>query len=225
MNQKEPQRLSQLPNMTQEELQRTQVLNLKDVEEAVKLEKSTSKKPAVIIAVVGMFAILAGTAFPIVKNMTTKEEPKKKIEHKVEKKLLLNPESSLNCTYTSLNNPDGTDTILNIKLTFDSEKLTKVMKTYTINPTIGNPLGPSTVQGYTVGYQPFLAQQIAGYQMTLTPANDGLIVTSAVDYESFNPITLPDLHKSNIATNVEYLAGTEKTAIYNDLAAKGFTCQ
>lgn len=225
MNQREIQNRSSQQQMTPEELQKTQVLNLQDVEEAARYERRTSKKPAIIIAAIGVFAILLGTAFPVVQSLKAKEEPLKRTHHKVEKKELLTNESSLNCIYTALSNPDGTDTILNINLTFDSEKLTKVNKTFTINPTAGNPIGTTTVQAYTEGYQPFLAYPITGYLMTVTPANGGLIVTSAVDYATYDPATLPDLHKSNIATNVEYPAATDKTAIYNDLIMKGFTCQ
>lgn len=224
MNQRGTQDRASLQQLTPEELQKTQVLNLQDVEEAARYEKITSKKPAIIIAAIGVFAILLGTAFPVIQTLTTKEEPRKRT-HKVEKKKLLNTQSSLNCTYTALSNPDGTDTILNINLTFDLDKLTKVSKNYSINPTAGNPLGATTVQGYIAGYQPFLAYPIAGYQMTVTPVNGGLVVTSSVDYATFDPITLPDLHKSNIATNVEYLAGTDKIAINNDLISKGFICQ
>lgn len=223
MNQRDSQRLKQ--QMSQEELLKTQVLNLKDVEEAVRFEKRTSKKPAIVVASFGIFAILLGTSFPVLQSMTAKKDPAENIEHKVEKKKVLNTESDLNCTYTALNNPDGTDTILNIKLTFINEKLTQVAKVYTINPTVGNPLGTNSVQSYINGYQPFLAHTITGYQMSVTPVGEGLMVTSNVDLTTFDPVSLPELHKSNLATNVEYSINTDKTAIYNDLASKNFTCQ
>ena len=43
--------------MTQEELQKTQVLNLKDVEEAARFERITSKKPAIIVATIGLVTV------------------------------------------------------------------------------------------------------------------------------------------------------------------------
>lgn len=225
MNQKNNQVQKQANQMTQEELQRTQVLNLKDVEEAVRIEKSTSKKPAIIVAAIGIFSILFGTAFPTVQSLATKKPVDDNQKAKVEKKRAINPETTLNCTYTKLNNADGTDTILNANFIFNYDKLIKVEKTFTINPTVGNPLGVTTVQAYTTGYQPFLKEQIAGYQMSVTPTGDGLIVKSLVDLTVFNPITLPALHQGNIATNVEYQVNTEKEAIYKDLTAKQFTCQ
>ena len=131
----------------------------------------------------------------------------------------------MNCTYTSLNNPDGTDTVLNIKLTFNNNKLIRTEKIFSINATIGNPLGITSVQTYINAYQPFLQQSIAGYQMTSTPVENGLIITSNVDLKTFNPSTFPELHKSNVATNVDYILNTEKNLVNNDLATKGFTCQ
>lgn len=225
MNQRNNQVQRQASQMTQEELQRTQVLNLKDVEETVRIEKSTSKKPAIVVATIGVLSILFGTAFPVVQTLSTKPKNDTHNNAKVEKKRVINPETTLNCTFTKLNNADGTDTILNANYTFNYDKLIKAEKTFTINPTVGNPLGPTTVQAYITGYQPFLVEQIAGYQMSATPTGNGLIVKSLVDLTVFNPTTLPTLHQGNIATNVEYAVNTEKEAIYKDLTAKGFTCQ
>lgn len=222
MNQRNNQVQKQASQMTQEELQRTQVLNLKDVEEAVRIEKSTSKKPAIIIGMLGIVSILFGTAFPIAQTLMAK--PK---DHsvKIEKKRTINPETTLNCTLTRLNNADGTDTILNVNYTFNYNKLIKAEKTFTINPTVGNPLGPTTVQAYITGYKPFLSEQIAGYQMSSTPTGNGLIVKSLVDLTVFNPATLPTLHQGNIATKVEFAVNTDKETIFKDLTAKEFTCQ
>lgn len=225
MNQRNSQGQKQVSGMTQEELQRTQVLNLKDVEEAVRIEKSTSKKPAIIVAALGVFSILFGTAFPAVQTLATRQVNNDDTKARVEKKRAVNPDTALNCTYTKLNNTDGTDTILNANFTFNYDKLVKVEKTFTINPTVGNPLGPTTIQAYITGYQPFLAEQIAGYQMSAVPTGGGLIVKSLVDLTVFNPATLPALHQGNIATKVEYQVNTEKEVIYKDLTSQGFNCQ
>ena len=52
--------------MTQEELQRTQVLNLQEVEKVAKIEKSTSKKPALFFALLGILSITLGMLLFIV---------------------------------------------------------------------------------------------------------------------------------------------------------------
>ena len=43
-----------------EELTRTQVLNLQELEKAAKYEKKTSKKPAAVLAILGVFSISLG---------------------------------------------------------------------------------------------------------------------------------------------------------------------
>ena len=52
-----------------EELTRTQVLNLQELEKAAKYEKRTSKKPAAVLAVIGVFSISLGLCYPSVNNM------------------------------------------------------------------------------------------------------------------------------------------------------------
>jgi len=225
MNQNNRNQQTQYQQMSQEELQKTQVLNLQDVEETIKFEKLTSKKPAIIVALIGAFSILMGSGIFAFQTLSAKEPTPTKDKTTIEKKEVVSPESYLNCTYTTLNKADGTDTILNVNLTFNYDKLVKIAKTFSINPTVGNPLGPTTVQAYITGYQPFLVQAINGYQMNAVPANDGLVVTSQVDLAIFDPNTLPELHRGNVATSVEYTLNTEKQTIYNDLQGKGFTCQ
>ena len=47
-----PEEIQQVNHISPEELQETQVLNLRDVQEAMKFEKRTSKKPAIILGIV-----------------------------------------------------------------------------------------------------------------------------------------------------------------------------
>ena len=56
--------------MTQEELQRTQVLNLQEVEKVAKFEKRTSKKPALFVAFLGILSITFGTTFGITEMLS-----------------------------------------------------------------------------------------------------------------------------------------------------------
>jgi len=209
--------------MTQEELQKTQVLNLKDVEEVARIEKRTSKKPAIIVAAIGIFSILIGSTIPFTQSLTAKdvEEPKRKVENK---KTLIS-ESYLNCTFTTLNNTDGTDTVLNTKLTFSYNKLTKMTKTFSINPTVGNPKGPQRVKKYITDYQKFLNPATTGYQVSLNQVEKGIVVSTDVDLLTFDPVSLPEINKSHFSTNVDYQVNTEKEFIYNDLVSKGFTCE
>ena len=65
MNQNKNQTIKDVDQMTPEELQRTQVINLKDVEEVVRIEKRTSKKPAIIVAIIGLALVMGGAGTQI----------------------------------------------------------------------------------------------------------------------------------------------------------------
>ena len=62
--------------MSQEELQRTQVLNLKDVQETVKYEKLHSKKPAIIVAIIGIVCLSIGSSFAFIQSMSARKAAK-----------------------------------------------------------------------------------------------------------------------------------------------------
>ena len=47
--------------LSEEELQRTQVLNFDDFKTTTRIEKAGSKKPAIIVAIIGLLSILIGT--------------------------------------------------------------------------------------------------------------------------------------------------------------------
>ena len=110
-----------------EELQKTQVLNLKDVEETVKFEKSISKKPAMIIAIIGAIFLTLGSTLQIAKTM------KKSVEPKVEKREISKEKQTvapviLECQKIQLNNSDGTNITYTINYTFNNYKLTNFTK-------------------------------------------------------------------------------------------------
>lgn len=216
----------QKQQMTQEELQRTQVLNLQEVEKVAKFEKGTSKKPAIIFAFIGILSITFGTTFGITEmlsaNKTLKGKSQKRQVEKTETSK--NDNKSLKCTLTTINNPDGTDTLYNIDFAFEDGKLTGYTKTFTISPTPGNPQGPAGVQNYVVGYQPYMVQ-LPGYTVTVTPSGSNLIAKITVDYKVLDVTTVPEMQKDHFTTMLEYQLNTEKQTIYDEKVSKGFTCE
>ena len=63
----------QKQKMTEEELQRTQVLNFDTFKQVARYEKLSSKKPAMIFALLGVLAILIGGGYPIVQSQMQKK--------------------------------------------------------------------------------------------------------------------------------------------------------
>ena len=208
-----------------EELQRTQVLNLKDVEETVRFEKSISKKPAMIIAIIGAIFLTLGSTLQIAKTM------KKSVEPKVEKRVISKEKQTvapviLECQSIQMNNPDGTNITYTINYTFNNYKLTSFTQKYSIAAIEGNQVGLQTIQQYIVGYQDFM-NPVNGYTISVTPNETQTILTAVVsaDLEKIDMTTFPEMQKNHISTSIDYQKDTAFLTIQSDMSSKGFTCE
>ena len=211
--------------LTKEELQKTQILNLKELEETIVFEKKTSKKPAIFVALLGILSIIAGTSVMTVQHLNSKklELQENKIQKKVVKPQIL--KTKLDCQLTAANNPDGTDTDFIINYQFEDDKLVNFTKTFTIVQTPGNENGLATVESYKTAYQAFLNPTI-GYQITLTPkAANGLIVTVIVDYKKLNISTVNPTQNTHFSTSLDYQKDSSLKAIQKDMTLKGYNCK
>ena len=63
MNQQQGQQQLQSQQMTREELTKTQVLNLQELERVAKFERKTSKRPAVLFAIAGILSLTLGLSY------------------------------------------------------------------------------------------------------------------------------------------------------------------
>lgn len=215
--------------MTPEELQRTQVLNFQDVEDLANFEKRTSKKPAIIIAILGIISILCGgglTAYQSLEAKTLAEEEKKvekrEIQNKVEEKPAV---TNVNCTYLAQNNADGTDTLLTVNYNFVDGELSGFTKQFDITATPGNPNGKNGVLGYVSGYKPFTIA-IDGYSVVVTYDNDSkLTAITTVDFDKLDMTKYPQFQQNHFSTSIDYTMGTTQDKVQADLIAKGFQCK
>jgi len=210
-----------------EELQRTQVLNLKDVEETVKYEKSISKKPAMIIAIIGAIFLTLGSTLQIAKTMKKSVEPKvEKREISKEKEIQTVAPVILECQNIQMNNPDGTNITYTINYTFNNYKLTNFTKKYSIAAIEGNQVGLQTIQQYIVGYRDFM-NPVNGYTISVTPNETQTVLTAVVsaDLEKVDMTTFPEMQKNHISTSIDYQKDTAFLTIQSDMSSKGFTCE
>ncbi len=210
-----------------EELQRTQVLNLKDVEETVKYEKSISKKPAMIIAIIGAIFLTLGSTLQIAKTMKKSVEPKvEKREISKEKEIQTVAPVILECQNIQINNPEGTKATFTIDYTFNNYKLTSFTKKYVLEVIEGNQIGPQTIQQYIVGYRDFM-NPVNGYTISVTPNETQTILTALVsaDLEKIDMTTFPEMQKNHISTSIDYQKDTAFLTIQSDMSSKGFTCE
>lgn len=227
MNQNMNQSQNQVQQLTPEELQKTQVLNLQEVEETIRFEKATTKKPAIIVAIIGILSITIGSSFQVVSGLSAKKQEntiqkKEVIEEPIVEKAAT---ESLTCKKELLNEPDGTDIHFTIQYTFEDDKLVSFKKENIIMPTPGVEAGPQRIEQYKVDYQPFLNPTV-GYQITLSPKDvTGIVVTVQADYEILDLATLSPVQNNHYSTSLDYPKDTTLEVIQADSVAKGFICQ
>ena len=100
--------------LSDDELQRTQVLNLQAFKETARIEKLSSKKPAIILAVIGVLSISLGLSFPAIQSLSTRQNAEKNQQKTLERrqseeKIKKVVEEEMICTHQDLNKPNGTD--------------------------------------------------------------------------------------------------------------------
>ena len=160
--------------VTPEELQKTLVLNLADFEETARIEKMTSKKPALIVALLGVFSIALGFSFPLVQSFTTRDKiDETKVENREEyeakEEVVLSNEETVICNFDRMI-ADGTHVTSVANITFRNGGIVAFTRTTTINPIPGNGFGPSSIQTTNTLMQPLLVQ-MAGYEVTVKPVS------------------------------------------------------
>jgi len=213
--------------LTKEELQKTQVLNLKEFSEAVRWEKLTSKKPAMIIAIIGAVFILFGTSFQITKSIRASRksdvEPRYVPEQKPQEEPVQEKES-LTCTSTTLNNADGTDVIYTIVYDFEKDKLVGFTKSYSVSVTPGSAEGEATVQKGIAEIQPLVAK-IDGYQLTLTPTTNGYVATTTANYLTLDLRRVSEAHQNHFLSKIDYPLDTNRDKINESMTSFGYKCE
>ena len=214
--------------LSDDELQRTQVLNLKDVEEVAHFEKITSKKPAIILAIIGALFLTFGTTFQIATNLSAKhKEEKVKVQKRENIEIVDEDNKSLNCEINFQNNADGTDTSFKVVYNFKNDQLINFTKTFKVTPNPTNPAGIDGVKGYVTGYQPFMISGVNGYNITVTPKEDNTEITCnvSVDLETIDLTTFPTSQQNHFSTSIDYALYTDYETIKNDLTSKNFVCE
>ena len=212
-----PEEIARAQGLTPEELQKTQVLNLKDIEETVRFEKMTSKKPAAIVAIIGITAILFGATFQISTSLQKSKEKKlekravEKVAHKVEEK-------TLTCVKTTLNNQDGTDTVYTYSFDFEDNKLVGYNKTFNIIETAGKTEGANTIANYKKEYSQ-TSNLPKGYDLSIKEEQKGITIITNVDFKLLDLTKLPQDKK------VEYQKNTEYDVIKKEMLEKGYTVE
>lgn len=222
-----------------EELTRTQVLNLQELEKAANFEKRTSKKPAAILAIIGLLSISLGISYPGINTMLSDKpitEKKVSVSEKREELNITNnsvqESNELTCT-ASVANTDATVTTVTYNFQFQSTgMLGFYTKTMDIKASAPLTQTPVSIISLDTSLANLMQTPINGYLIEKNPVAsttpnvvDGYTAKLSVDMTVFNPATLTALHTSNSFANVEFSASETKDIIKPRVESLGYTCK
>lgn len=226
MNQNNSQ-VQQSSQVSQEELAKTQVLNLNDVKALAKFERKTSKKPAVLFAIAGVLSITLGFAYPnimtaldqvpIETKKTTEVETDNTVLNKVQ-------ENKMECKLVCEENPDGTSGTATYSLQFNANnQLEGYTMVLTIDPLPGNANGLVATQNTYNTYKALDAIQITGYKISTSYTDNGMKSVATVDLKTLNKDTFPTTHIDFAA--VPFNVGATKEEVTQLLTPSGYVCK
>ncbi len=219
-----------------EELTRTQVLNLQELERAANYEKKTSKKPAAIFAFLGIFSISLGLCYPSINNMLDRRDVDSKpviSEQRQEKVDTASNSSLLTCTLSQVNPADTTlvATTYNFKF-LDTGTLSYYEKVMDISVSVPVTQTPASIVTLDTSLANLVQTPVGGYLLEKVPRAsvtpnvvDGYTAKLAVDFTQFNPSTLTMLHTTNTFANVEFNSQDTKDTISARLVNGGYACK
>ena len=229
MNQNMPRQITQEEidrQLSKEEVQKTQVLNLQEVQKVVRYEKIASKKPAIFVAILGVISIFFGTTLSVIQYLQ-EEEPVPQVETRKNEKKVINPvtnNTKLYCYHNNQANPDGTDSEFSIDLNFTNNILTSFDKRFYVKQTPNNTLGLTTIDNYIKAYNSFM-NQTEGYNIQVTSNPTELTVLVNVDYSHLDLNILNPTQATHFSTSVDFRQGTTKEEVLNTYTGNGYICQ
>ena len=208
-----------------EELAKTQVLNLDDVQKLAKYEKLISKKPALVVALIGAFSIVVGVTAQTVVSLSKVNEPKamptvtNRATSQTKDKY-----DELICTQTTVDN----NAELNIKMTYALKYKNDTLDTYTktldVTPTSTTSTKALTnVQNGNVAFKSFKKDSIDGYQLVVSNKESGYEVLVTVNPNKLDVNVLADEVKTNAFVKPDITSEMTKDQVQTFLS--GYTCK
>lgn len=222
--------VQQSSQVSQEELAKTQVLNLNDVKELASFERRTSKKPAILLAVAGILSISLGFAYPNIMTAldnapVTKEETheKEEIDDDILNKVQTNEQV---CRFVSEANADGTKGTATYTLQYnENNQLQNYTMILTIDPLTGNAQGVTSTQALYNSYKTVDAAPLNGYTMVTSYTDTGMKSVATVDLTKLDKTMLTAAHTANYFAQVPFNLGDSKETVSQLLAPGGFICE
>ncbi len=223
-NQQKLERNRYSQTLSGEELTKTQVLNLTELQKVANYEKRTSKRPAIFVAILGLFAISLGIAYPSILNLVTPKYDPPVISKNRVSDLAATNNSSVSCT--SLANTETTSLYFDMNLNFVDNKLDSYTKKFEASPIAGKEeAAVNEMQYFITLHKNIEAVEVPGYIITDTGDVNKLTVNVSIDLKKYDATKMTEYHNSNLSTKVEYSLNETKESVVAKATAAGYTCK
>lgn len=210
--------------LSEEELQRTQVLNLEDFRSVARIEKIGSKKPAIIVAMIGVFSILLGTAFPAYQSYSARKEAEKNGEMvSARRDENAKEERQLLCIAESVTAELKIKERIETTYIFEEDELKSLKKVYYLSKINKDEEVPFFAV-YKNAVPPFLIQ-INGYSTTIKETDDTIINTTKIDFDSVDLNAIPKNSIDNYRFNPEFFGKESEEVVKTTKESVGFKCE
>lgn len=209
--------------LSTEELAKTQVLNLDDVQRLAKYEKLISKKPALIIALIGAFSIIVGASAQTVVSLSKADEPTPMPA--INSKLTTESNDKtdeLVCTQTTVNEGAEISIKMTYSINYKNDKIDTYTKTLDVNPTTDSVNSLTSIQNGMLAFKAYEGSSIEGYKIVVSSKESGYQVLVTIDPNKLDASKLsPDI-TANQFINADISKDQTKDQIKALL--QGYTC-
>ena len=219
--------------MDKDQLTRTQVLNINDVEQTAQQERHNTniKKLGFFVLAIAVILITGGVSYQML-GIGVPEKATPATTPSTE------PTSSPNAIDTTPTGPycrldipqdaDGTDKVFTYTLNYEGDLLKGYTKNINISQTEGNADGVTTVDNYTSEYSSYTSTQFNGYVLGVTPTNNnnlvGVQIDANVDLTTLDQSVLVEPFISNEYIKVDLQLDQPKADVTAYLQGLGYTC-
>ena len=219
--------------MDKDQLTRTQVLNINDVEQTAQQERHNTniKKIGFFVLAIAVILITGGVSYQML-GIGVPEKATPATTPSTE------PTSSPNAIDTTPTGPycrldipqdaDGTDKVFTYTLNYEGDLLKGYTKNINISQTEGNADGVTTVDNYTSEYSSYTSTQFNGYVLGVTPTNNnnlvGVQIDANVDLTTLDQSVLVEPFISNEYIKVDLQLDQPKADVTAYLQGLGYTC-
>ncbi len=222
-------RMTKEERLAKEELTRTQVLNLSELERVARYEKRVSKKPAIFLAVLGIMCITFGASYnSLTAFIDDAKNPQSAtgIYQGREEEDYSKPIETLSCQYTNLGSVEGMDTTVNMTLIFNNGKLNSYTKVMSVKPTLGKEaFAVPNISNLFAAYQGFEILTIPGYKILSTLKDNGFETVVSLELKELDTTQLNIYHQSNVVTKAEFSLNDSKEDVLKTAKDLDYFCQ